>query len=131
LEEAVLEKIELKSHESIIHHYGYEIQELKDDFAKITIDTGRFQKVKESGYIFSGELISGALLCATVVVNDPQYSLIKNETDLLQPLKEEGEIEFKSKLEIDGSIKKVVKCSASINDIEFLQAHFSFVKMIS
>jgi len=76
-------------------------------------------------------LISGALLCASILINDPGFSLIKCETDLLQPIKEEGLIIFKSKTEIDGSVKKVLKCSASINDIEFLQAHLSFVKMIS
>lgn len=131
MEEAVLEKIELKSHESITHHYGYEIKELQEDFATITVDSERFQRVKESGYIFEGELINGALIASAISVNDHQFSLIKIQTDLLQPIKEEGEIVFHSQIEIDGGIKKVIKCYGSINEIKFLEAELSFVKMIS
>ncbi len=136
MEEALLDEIEeiseideLKSHENILHHYGYTLKELKEKTAQLNIESARLEKIKESGFIYSAELINGAVLSANICINDHQFSLINSHIDLLEPLKEEGEITFKAKIEIDGSIKKIVKCFASINEIKFLQAEFSFVKL--
>jgi acyl-coenzyme A thioesterase PaaI-like protein len=127
--EEIFENDELKTHNDILHTHAYTIKELKENHAKIEISAQRCQRVKESGYIYNGDLFSAASFAATAAINDSNFTLIGSNIDFLNPLKEEGEIILYADVEINGSVKKIVKVVGKLNDIEFLRGDFSLVKV--
>jgi len=128
--EDILQNFELKTHENILNNLAYEIKALGEDSSSIFINTQKYQK-DENGYIFSAELITGAILCSTISINQGDFTLIQSNIDLFEPIKEDGEILFNAKIETNGTIKKVVSCQGTINGIEFLRGNFIFIKMKS
>jgi acyl-coenzyme A thioesterase PaaI-like protein len=135
LEESKIEEIfesnGLKTHNDILQSHAYIIKELSDNHAKIELSAQRCERVKESGDIYNGELFSAASFSAIAAVNDSSFVLIGSNIDFLNPIKEEGDIILHANIDIDGTIKKIVKVVGELNQIEFLRGEFSLVKMDS
>jgi acyl-coenzyme A thioesterase PaaI-like protein len=132
MEEAVLEKEEavqtervaLKTHTNILKNNAYTIEMLTKNHATIMIHTDQCERVKESGLIYDGVLLSAATFCAQAAVNEEKAFLIGLDLDLLHPVKDDGAIYFEADTNITSSGKKVVSVVGKINDIVFLQGVF-------
>ncbi len=137
LEEEVLEEeveplevqVELKTHADILHTHGYRILTHTEESITVMLLTQQLVHLKENGYIFSGEFLNAGAFCAHACVNEPEFTLIQVNSEFLNPVKEDGEIHIKATLAVDGKIKKVVKISASMNDITLFEGEWILVKL--
>jgi len=121
--------IELQSHLNIYHSLDYNLLKLDKKYATLEVSSDRYKKVDSSEYIWSGDIVEGAMLASQLVVNEKDFFIISLSLDLLNPIKESAKIVYDAMIEIDTPIKKIVKVDAKINDILFFQGRVSLVKL--
>ncbi len=123
-EEIQAERVPLKTHTNILKNHAYTIELLTKNHATIMIHTDQCERVKESGLLYDGVLLSAATFSAQAAVNEEKAFLIGLDLDLLHPVKDDGEVRFIADTHITSSGKKVVSVVGKINDIVFLQGNF-------
>jgi len=123
-EEVQLNRVTLNTHTNILKNNAYTIEMLTKNHATIMIHTDQCERVKESGLIYDGILLSAANFAAQAAVNEEKAFLIGLHLDLLNPVKDDGEIRFEADAKITSSGKKIVSVLGKINDIIFLQGDF-------
>jgi acyl-CoA thioesterase len=136
MEEAILEREEeiveiqnLNTHTNILKNNAYKILELSKNHATIALSSDNCERVKESGLIYDGGLLSAASFAATAAINEKNMFLIGVNMDFLNPIKEEEDIIFEADAQITSSGKKVVHVVGKIHDIVFMQGDFMLLKL--
>ena len=120
---------QLQSHLNIYHSLDYNLLKLDKKYATLEVSSDRYKKVDSSEYIWSGDIVEGAMLASQLVINEKDFFIISVSFDLLNPIKESAKIVYDAMIEIDTPIKKIVKVDAKINDILFFQGRVSLVKL--
>jgi acyl-CoA thioesterase len=128
LEKAESDDFELSTHLNIFHSNSYIISKLTENHAILEINSSLYQKVDESGDIWIADIYQGASISAIAAINEKNFIIINSQTDFLNPIREDGDIIFEAKVDINTPIKKSVDVTASINDIKFFQGNFFLVK---
>ncbi len=90
--------MELKTHLKIDRSISGEVVELKEDFAKVFLETSDFMKVDDEGLVHGGFCFCAADFAAMAAVNDPYVVLAKSEVKFLSPVKVGQNVEFEAKV---------------------------------
>jgi len=122
-EEIQVDHVPLNTHTNILTNNAYTIELLTKNHATISMHTDQCERVKESGLIYDGTILSAVNFAAQAAVNEEKAFLIGLHLDLLNPVKDDGKIHFEADAKVTSSGKKLVSVVGKINDITFLEGN--------
>ena len=119
-------EIELKTHTEFLPQYGRLI-ELKEEYAKVILETKEDMAVDEYGLIHGGFTFSAADFCAMATVNEPYVVLVRTQSSFLAPVKVGDTVIFESEVLMKDKRKWEVKVIGKIHDIKVFEGKFGCV----
>ena len=128
-EEEVVEIQKLNTHTNILKNNAYTILALSKNHATIKVAAQSCERVKESGQLYDGGILSAATFAATAAINEKNMFLIGVNVDFLNPIKEEEDIIFTADVHVTSSGKKMVQVEAKVHDIAFMRGDFMLLKL--
>jgi acyl-coenzyme A thioesterase PaaI-like protein len=120
------EKIELQTHTKYNKKFG-QLVELKEDYAKVILETTEEMAVDEEGLVHGGFTFSAADFCAMATVNKPYVVLVRSQSEFMAPIKVGEIVEFESEVLMKEKRKVEVKVIGKLNDIKVFEGTFSCV----
>ena len=121
---------ELQTHKNIHTHHSYKLLELKEDYAKIAINSKKSETVDNENIIYDGSIFSAANFCAIAAVNKKNTFLISANIDFLNQVNTDDEdIIFEAHAASNISGKKQIEVTGKVNDITVFQGDFVAMKL--
>jgi acyl-coenzyme A thioesterase PaaI-like protein len=125
-------KSDLKTHKNIHTNHGYNILELSENYAKISIHTQKSETVGENNTVYDGTLFSAANFCAIAAVNQENLFLLGANVDFLNQVNgNDNDVIFEANAKSNASGKKNIDVKGTINDITIFQGVFTAIKLDS
>jgi acyl-coenzyme A thioesterase PaaI-like protein len=119
-------QIELQTHTKFNKKYG-SLVELKEDYAKVILETTEEMAVDEEGLVHGGFTFGAADFCAMATVNKPYVVLVRSQSEFMAPVKVGEVIEFESEVLMKEKRKVEVKVVGKLSDIKVFEGTFSCV----
>jgi len=119
-------EIELKTHTKFLPQYG-KLIELKEEYAKVILETKKDMSVDEYGLVHGGFTFSAADFCAMATVNEPYVVLARSQCSFLAPVKVGDNVIFESQVLMKDKRKWEVKVIGKIDDIKVFDGIFACV----
>ena len=121
---------ELRTHKNIHTNHSYNLIELSENYAKISIKAKNSESVDDKNTIYDGSIFSAANFCAMAAINDEDSFLISANIDFLNQItKDDEDIIFEAKARVNTSGKKQIEVSGKINDISVFYGDFVTIKL--
>jgi acyl-coenzyme A thioesterase PaaI-like protein len=119
--------MEANTHLKINNKLCGQIVELKENYAKVALQTTEDMVADHRGLIHGSFAFGGADYCAMLVINDPNVVLSKSETTFLAPVKCGQEIIFEGQITESNGHKNNVYVTGFVNDKEVFEGIFKTV----
>jgi len=119
-------EIELRTHKKYMPKYG-RLVELKENYAKVILDTDEEMAVDDYGLIHGGFTFSAADFCAMATVNEPNVVLVRSNSEFLAPVKVGNSVIFESEVMMKEKRKWEIKVIGKIDDIKVFEGIFGCV----
>jgi len=121
---------ELNSYKNIHTHHAYKLIELKEDYAKIAINSKKSETVDHENIIYDGAIFSAANFCAMAAINQKHTFLISANIDFLNQINtDDDDVIFEAHAASNISGKKQIEVIGKINDITVFQGDFVAMKL--
>jgi acyl-coenzyme A thioesterase PaaI-like protein len=121
---------ELNTHKNIHTHHSYKLLELKEDYAKISINLKKSETVDHENIIYDGSIFSAANFCAIAAVNEKHTFLISANIDFLNQVNtDDEEVIFEAHASSNISGKKQIEVTGTVNGITVFQGDFVAMKL--
>lgn len=108
--------MKLNTHLKIDNGINGTVIELKQDYAKVQLDTKDFMSADEQGLVHGGFAFCAADFAAMAAVNEPYVVLAKSETKFLAPVKAGETIIFEANTTAKDGIKSTVEVIGNVQD---------------
>ncbi len=123
---------ELKTHKNIHKNHSYNLIELSENYAKISIKSKNSESVDEKSIIYDGSIFSAANFCAMAAINDEDSFLINANVDFLNQINRDDEdIVFEARANTNSSGKKHIEVLGKVNNIAVFSGNFVTIKLDS
>ena len=119
--------LKLNTHQKIKKYLSGEVEELKENYAKIRLSCTKEMAVDEMGLIHGGFTFSAADFAAMAAVNEPYVVLIGANTKFLAPAKVGDVIIFEAHAKFEDARKREIDVVGTINDIKVFKGTFDAV----
>ena len=108
--------MKLNTHLKLDNKLNGNIIELKDDYAKVQLETNEMMVADEQGLIHGGFIFCAADFAAMACVNDPYVVLAKSETKFTAPVKLGDIVMLEANITEKNGIKSTVNVEARVGD---------------
>jgi len=98
--------------------------ELKQNYAKVELNTKEFMCADKQGLIHGGFIFSSADYCAMLAINDPNVVLAKSNTKFIAPVRLNDIVILEAKVITSDGFKSEVQVSAFVNEKEVFKGSF-------
>ena len=121
-----MEELKLNTHLKFQKKFG-RLVELKEDSAKVILETTEEMLVDEKGLIHGGFIFGAADFCAIATVNEPFVFLVRSQSEFMAPVKVGDIVEFVSEVLIKEKRKQEIKVIGYLNEIKVFEGVFGCV----
>ena len=121
-----MEELKLNTHLKFQKKFG-RLVELKEDSAKVILETTEEMLVDGKGLIHGGFIFGAADFCAIATVNEPFVFLVRSQSEFMAPVKVGDIVEFVSGVLIKEKRKQEIKVIGYLNEIKVFEGVFGCV----
>ncbi len=107
--------MQLNTHLKLDQTLNGTLKELKNGYAKVTLQTTPIMIADEEGLVHGGFIFSAADFTAMAAINDPYVVLAKSETTFLAPVKVGEVVSFEGTISQQDGNRATVDVIASVN----------------
>jgi len=100
------------------------VVELKDNYAKVQLDTTKIMSADSFGLIHGGFIFSSADYCAMLAINNPNVVLAKSNTKFIAPVKLGDIVILEANVISSDGFKSEVEVLAKVQDKEVFKGTF-------
>ena len=116
--------MQLNTHLKIDQTLSGKVEELREGYAKISLQTTTIMIADKEGLVHGGFIFSAADFTAMAAVNDPYVVLAKSETKFLAPVKVEEVVYFEGTIiEQEGS-RAIVEVVGKVGEKKVFEGSF-------
>lgn len=116
--------MELNTHLKLDDQLNGTIIELKENYAKVQLDTIQLMAADEQGLVHGGFIFCAADFAAMAAVNDPYVVLAKCSTKFIAPVKVGDKVVLEANIIEKNGNKATVEVNGKVEDKEVFKGEF-------